>query len=569
MLIIKASQAEIDLTPMEQKIFSFLLEANAKLGLGSTMRVAGGWVRDKLLGKDSKDIDISLDNMKGEEFAGRLRELAPHPALGKSYVIKENPEQSKPIGTANVVIYGEPIDIVNLRQETYEPGSRIPTITMATGPDAAAKDAKRRDLTINALFYNINTSQVEDYVGGLDDLKSMNLRTPDDPVKTLLEDPLRALRWLRFFSRFENSKMDPSLIQALSDQRVHEAYKTKVSPTRAFPELRKLMEGKKPGEALRFMFDTGIHKSVFDTPQFRELADLRMDQKNKHHSYDLLEHTFRVMDNLNNVMLSEKVDPETRMLMNFASLFHDFGKAYPQIQQPHPKRPEEMTYHEHESKSADVADEILKRIGLGSKARRFVEQIIRNHMLHNWPESVPGSPSKQTTKQQRKYFEKMHALLSSLRPIETGTEGDKLPSRSYDVGEIAELALMHARSDLLGTSPGREPESEGLREHQRNVRDYYRNFWSSLRPLVRGDEIIAMFPTLKVGNIVDGKSFVAEIIEALRQKQATGQISTKEDALKLIQEMRGGIEQKYAPPRTSAVISWFNRLGAEPNARQV
>jgi tRNA nucleotidyltransferase/poly(A) polymerase len=435
-IIIQAAEApKISLSPNEQKIFSFLLEANQTLGLNSVMRVAGGWVRDKLLGKDSNDIDVAVDNMKGADFANHLKKLEGHPAIGKSYVVKENPEQSKLIGSANVVIYGEPIDFVNLRKDTYDKDrvdkdkeklSRIPTTEMAD----ADLDAHRRDLTINALFYNVNTGQVEDYVNGLQDLATMTLRAPEDPLHRLLEDPLRALRWLRFYSRFKDSKFDPSMIQALSDPQVQEMYKAKVSPTRAFPELKKLMEGSKPGEALRLLFNTGLHKSVFNTPKFRELTDLNMEQKNKHHAHNLMEHTFNVMDGLNKIMISEGVDPETRMLMNFAAMFHDFGKAGPQefgkpggprVQQPHPSRPEEMMYKGHENVSSEVADEILKTVGLGSKARRFVSQIIDNHMLHEWPEAVPGVPSRQTKKQQRKYFEKMHGLLSGLKPIEKGT----------------------------------------------------------------------------------------------------------------------------------------------------
>jgi len=567
MLIIKAAEApKIELTSLEKQIFDFLLEANQKLGLNSTMRVAGGWVRDKLLGKDSNDIDVAIDNMKGEEFANQLKKLEGHPAVGKSYVVKENPEQSKLIGSANVVIYGEPIDFVNLRNDKYDKDSRIPVTTMATPQE----DALRRDLTINAIFYNINTGQIEDYVNGIQDLSTMTLRTPRAPMLLLNEDPLRALRWLRFFSRYKDAKIDPLLVDALASPELHEMYRTKVSPTRAFPELKKLMEGSKPGEALRVLFDTGLHKAVFNTPKFRELTDLKMDQKNKHHVHNLMDHTFNVMDGLNKIMISEGVDPETRMLMNFAAMFHDFGKAGPQefgkpgsprVQRPHPSRPEEMMYKGHEKVSSEVADEILKTIGLGSKARRFVSQIIDNHMLHEWPEAVPGVPSGQTKKQQRKYFEKMHSLLSGLKPIEKGTENDKLPSRSYGVDELANLVMMHVRSDILGTGPGREQEAERIKQHQENLKQYY-PFWSSLRPLVRGDEIITMFPTLKVGNTVDGKSFVVDIIERLKLAQANGQISTREEALKMIQEIRGGIEQKYGKQKP-ATAAWFNRLERE------
>jgi gamma-glutamylcyclotransferase (GGCT)/AIG2-like uncharacterized protein YtfP len=125
--------------------------------------------------------------------------------------------------------------------------------------------------------------------------------------------------------------------------------------------------------------------------------------------------------------------------------------------------------------------------------------------------------------------------------------------------------MMHVRSDILGTGPGREQEAERIKQHQENMKQYY-SFWSSLRPLVRGDEIITMFPALKVGNTVDGKSFVVDIIERLKLAQANGQISTREEALSMIQQMRGGIMDKYGKPK-SATASWFSHLKTASKGR--
>jgi tRNA nucleotidyltransferase/poly(A) polymerase len=83
LLIIQSSAPpQIELDQVERDIFEFLLDADKRLGLGTTFRVAGGWVRDKLLGKESDDIDVALDTMRGEDFAERLRPLQGHPALG-------------------------------------------------------------------------------------------------------------------------------------------------------------------------------------------------------------------------------------------------------------------------------------------------------------------------------------------------------------------------------------------------------------------------------------------------------------------------------------------------------
>jgi tRNA nucleotidyltransferase (CCA-adding enzyme) len=128
--------------------------------------VAGGWVRDKLMGKESDDIDIALDDMFGEEFAEMIRQKIYQDDVaagkidpskqkeGKNYgVIKANSDKSKHLETAVIKVQGVFIDLVNLRSEEYAEDSRVPIVKIGT-PE---QDAVRRDLTINSLFYNINT----------------------------------------------------------------------------------------------------------------------------------------------------------------------------------------------------------------------------------------------------------------------------------------------------------------------------------------------------------------------------------------------------------------------------
>jgi tRNA nucleotidyltransferase (CCA-adding enzyme) len=92
------------------------------------------------------------------------------------------------------------IDLVNLRSEEYAADSRVPVIEIGT-PE---QDAMRRDLTVNALFYNINTGQIEDLTGkGISDLQARICRTPLDPLQTFMDDPLRVLRAVRFARRFD------------------------------------------------------------------------------------------------------------------------------------------------------------------------------------------------------------------------------------------------------------------------------------------------------------------------------------------------------------------------------
>mmetsp|Transcript_4126 Transcript_4126/g.11998 ORF Transcript_4126/g.11998 Transcript_4126/m.11998 type:complete len:165 (+) Transcript_4126:106-600(+) len=161
----------IDLNEEERRLFDLLRSVARGLGDKQVeVRCAGGWVRDKLLGRGSDDIDIALDTMSGEEFANHLNEyLTSHGEQRANVaVIRSNPDQSKHLETAKVKYQGIEIDFVNLRSESYASTSRIPEIEFGT----AEEDAVRRDFTINALFYNIGQGNVEDLTGkGLEDLR--------------------------------------------------------------------------------------------------------------------------------------------------------------------------------------------------------------------------------------------------------------------------------------------------------------------------------------------------------------------------------------------------------------
>jgi tRNA nucleotidyltransferase/poly(A) polymerase len=160
---IESRLKDFPLTKEESVVFAFLLEVAQVFNLNTTLRVAGGWVRDKLLKSASDDIDIALDNIMGKNFAEYVNELLAKRGeeIHTIGVIETNPEQSKHLETATMRVFGMWIDFVNLRAESYTENSRIPTIRIGTPKE----DALRRDLTINSLYYNVNTGQVEDHTG--------------------------------------------------------------------------------------------------------------------------------------------------------------------------------------------------------------------------------------------------------------------------------------------------------------------------------------------------------------------------------------------------------------------
>ncbi|CAI0554436.1 unnamed protein product [Linum tenue] len=222
---------EIELTEVERKIFDRLLGTLRKFNLTTELRVAGGWVRDKLLGKECYDIDIAIDNMSGSQFVDSVKdylETVNEVAQGDC-VIARNPDQSKHLETARMRLFDQWIDFVNLRCEDYNENSRIPTMKFGT----AEEDAYRRDLTINSLFYNINNSSVEDLTG----------------------------RGARF--EFE---MDEDLKEAARCEEVKNALAAKISKERVGTEIELMISGNQPVKAMSYIADLTLYPVVFCFP---------------------------------------------------------------------------------------------------------------------------------------------------------------------------------------------------------------------------------------------------------------------------------------------------------------
>ena len=183
---------EFSLTEKEKECFSIIMNILKKNNLTSTIcRVAGGWVRDKLLGKESDDIDIALNDMKGSTLANIINEES-YQGKNKVRINKKNVEKGKNLETATIKVCQTWIDLVNLRCEDK---NKIGT---------PLTDAERRDLSINSLFYNINEGKVEDFTNkGIHDLENGIIETPIDAEITFRDDPLRILRMLRFAIKYK------------------------------------------------------------------------------------------------------------------------------------------------------------------------------------------------------------------------------------------------------------------------------------------------------------------------------------------------------------------------------
>ncbi|KAG0235398.1 CCA tRNA nucleotidyltransferase, mitochondrial [Actinomortierella wolfii] len=260
---IRLTDQEAAICDVLDKVSKYVAE---KTGTKVELRVAGGWVRDKLLGLSSHDLDIAIDSMMGYDFAAHVNEYMVQNGHEKRTIAKiaTNPEKSKHLETATMVVHGIPLDFVNLRSEVYDDASRIPSeITFGT----PSEDAERRDITINALFYNIHTHEVEDFTGkGLEDLKLGLIRTPLEPFETFWQDPLRVMRVIRFAARYQFSLVD-EVKQAILDERIKQALKTKISKERIGTELEKMIDDNAGrSTAIRLLNELSLYDVVFAPP---------------------------------------------------------------------------------------------------------------------------------------------------------------------------------------------------------------------------------------------------------------------------------------------------------------
>ncbi|KAJ5159643.1 uncharacterized protein N7482_006647 [Penicillium canariense] len=294
------SNPTIQLTPIESTLRTLLLDvatyihengitengSDTKKYPDTVLRFTGGWVRDKLLGVDSHDIDVGISSMTGYQFGMALKDYLDVPenlemykkslpsgemsdAIVSLHKIDANPEKSKHLETVTTKIFGLDIDLVNLRKETYSEDSRNPQMEFGT----AVEDALRRDATINALFYNLNESKLEDLTErGLDDMKKHIIRTPLEPYQTFKDDPLRVLRLIRFASRL-GYQIDQETEKAMQNEDISVALKLKISKERVMAELEKMLHGPDPHGALQFIDRLGLYPTIFANHQDEIMAD--------------------------------------------------------------------------------------------------------------------------------------------------------------------------------------------------------------------------------------------------------------------------------------------------------
>lgn len=319
--------------------------------------LAGGYVRDELLGRQSKDIDITVASLDGGI------KLAKY--VSEKLGIRE-PVIFPTFGTAKIQLKsGVEVEFVQTRNEEYVKGSRKPRTSFGT----IYEDVERRDFTVNSLLKDMTTGKVLDLTGkGLQDLKDGIIRTPLDPRVTFSEDPLRMLRAVRFATTY-NFKLASDIMPTIKDQ-AHELQS--ISNERVRDELNKILKANKPSRGLEMLKDSGLLKQFI--PELIELTGL---QQGKFHKADAWQHTMDVLDLT-----------QPKLMNRLAALLHDVGK--PQTRSVTDTG--DVHFYEHEKVSGKIARNILTRLKYSTDEVETVVKLVSSHMkasqTSQWPNAA-------------------------------------------------------------------------------------------------------------------------------------------------------------------------------------
>jgi putative nucleotidyltransferase with HDIG domain len=315
--------------------------------------IAGGYVRDNLLGLRSKDVDLVVD---GHGIEGGIKVATFIAKKLGIYKKDSNPVIFPRFRTAKLTLKLESGDIdvefVAPRKEKYEQGSRKPIVSVGTIED----DAFRRDFTINALFKNLTTGEIFDLTGrSIKDLNKKVIQTTGNPDWIFSEDPLRILRAIRFAFKY-NFDLPLSVIRSIKKN----AEKLKnISSERIQDELNKILVLEKPSKAIRMFRITGILK--YTIPELEKLHKL---QQNKFHKHDAFKHTLNVLDAV-----------PTELILRLSALFHDIGKSITRTE-----KDGKIQFIGHASVGSKIAAEIMKRLKYSNSDIEKVQKLINYHM---------------------------------------------------------------------------------------------------------------------------------------------------------------------------------------------
>ncbi len=333
---------------LQEPIFKTVGKVADKLGLETY--VVGGYVRDLLLKRESKDIDFVCVG-SGVQLAEEV-----HRALGGKLPFNV----FKNFGTASIKQSDWELEFVGARKESYQRNSRKPVVENGTLQD----DQNRRDFTINAMAICLNESRYGELVDpfdGQNDLKEKLIKTPLAPETTFSDDPLRMMRAIRFASQLKFD-IDADTFEGILQMNVRIGI---VSKERIIVELNKIILSEEPSYGFKLLFHSGLLKEIF--PEMVALQGVQTIEDKSHK--DNFYHTLQVLDNI-----SQNTD---NLWLRWAAILHDIAK-------PATKRFNKKvgwTFHGHEDKGARMVPGIFRRMKLPmGEPMRYVQKLVRLHL---------------------------------------------------------------------------------------------------------------------------------------------------------------------------------------------
>ncbi len=423
---------------------------------------AGGCVRDMLLGINPKDYDI-VTSAKPEEIEALLSKTIP---IGKEF------------GVILAIEDGHHFEIATFRSDSGYSDGRRPDAVIFSNPE---EDAKRRDFTINALFYDPLKDEILDFVGGQEDLKNKLIRFIGEPKARITEDNLRILRAVRFKNSY-GMQYHPETYKAIKEN-----FKLVdgVSKERIRDELNKMITGANNTNAFEELYELDILSLIM--PEFCNLKGLAQPLQ-YHQEGDVWTHSLAVLSALTDEAAGPDPLPETppSLELRWACLFHDIGKY-----ETFSIDDERIRYDGHAQIGAETGAKILKRLNFSTKSIKKVKWLITYHMM-----------------------------IIALMEMPNGRR------RHWFMHENFEELLELFRADCMGTTP-----TDLTVYHQ--LKKLYLHEIAELKlmpkQLIDGErliEILKISPGPKVG----------EILDTIRELQLEGDLKTSEDAEKYILE---------------------------------
>lgn len=332
--------------PLDNPVFGHIRETVDRLGVEAY--VVGGFVRDYYLRRPSTDIDVVVvgDGVAVAEDLGR--KLRAKVSIFKTF------------GTAMLRWQGTEVEFVGARRESYSHDSRKPQVEPGTLED----DQRRRDFTINAMAWSLNSAtfgRLVDPFDGMYDLEECTIRTPCDPDITFSDDPLRMMRAIRFASQLGFDIYDETF-EAIRRNRERISI---VSRERIIVELNKIVASPVPSIGFELLELTGLLELIF--PEMHRLSGV--ERRGSHAHKDNFKHTLKVLDNV--ALRSED------LWLRWAAVLHDIAKPLTKAYDPHIG----WTFHQHEVVGSKMIPQIFRRMKLPmNEHMRFVQKLVFLHL---------------------------------------------------------------------------------------------------------------------------------------------------------------------------------------------